>query len=227
MRATCKSCIYCILLTGAGREVFVCANKYGRPGRLSLTEPASACGNHRKTKIVNRPSVTQPVDGDIRFIPLTQGKVAVVDAADYDWLRQYKWYANKKSAGFYACTHKSYRLLYMHRLITDAPAELVVDHIDRNSLNNRRSNLRLCTYQQNIFNQRGRKGTSRYKGVHWDKQKKAWTACIEKNDKAIKLGFFDDETSAAKAYDKKAGELFGEFAYLNLPGRRATVNKNE
>ncbi len=217
MKNSCKSCIYCIALTGRGLKVFVCANKHDQPGRLTLTDPAAFCSNFKKKHIVNRPAVTQPGSCDIRFIPLTQGKVAVVDADDYDWLSRYKWYANKKASGFYACTHKGQRLLYMHRLITGAPKDLVVDHIDRNSLNNRRSNLRLCTKRQNSFNQRGQRGTSRYKGVYRHKQLKKWAAVIEKNEKQMRLGFFRCEEDAAKAYDKIAKKIFGEFAYLNFP----------
>lgn len=105
----------------------------------------------------------------------------------------------------------------MHRVITKAPKRMVVDHIDRNPLNNRRSNLRLCRISQNILNRRGKMGTSKYKGVWWDSHHKKWLAIISLKGKHIYLGFFDNQIDAAKAYDKKAAELFGDFAYLNFP----------
>jgi len=105
----------------------------------------------------------------------------------------------------------------MHRLIMNAPEGLVVDHIDRNGLNNRKCNLRLCTKAQNVQNSRPRRNrSSKYKGVFWNKLNKKWSASIHKGDKRIYLGGFDDEIEAALAYDRKAAELFGEFAYLNF-----------
>jgi len=216
----CKSCIYCILLTGPGREVFVCANKYDRPGRLTLTNPAASCGNHKKPRLPNRPTVTQPTDSNIRFIPLTRGKVTIVDAEDYGWLMQYKWYANKKAGGFYAARIHKRKMLLMHRLITNAPKGLVVDHIDANPLNNRRSNLRLVTVAQNQYNRRPLKRSSKYKGVSWNTQTAKWSARIEKDGRSMHLGLFKAESDAAKTYDKKAKQLFGEFAFLNFPKKR-------
>ena len=111
----------------------------------------------------------------------------------------------------------------MHRQIMIAPEGFVVDHIDGNSLNNRKTNLRICTQAQNIHNSRPRRNrSSKYKGVFWDKVNKKWSTNIRKGDKRIYLGGFDDEIEAAIAYDRKAAELFGEFAYLNFPGNTLT-----
>ncbi len=105
----------------------------------------------------------------------------------------------------------------MHRAILNAPKGLLVDHIDGNGLNNRKSNLRLCTFAQNAHNSRPRRNSSsRYKGVCWHKVKKKWTVSIYKGGKRTYLGYYDDEIEAALAYDRKATELFGEFAYLNF-----------
>jgi hypothetical protein len=105
----------------------------------------------------------------------------------------------------------------MHREIAGAPKGMVVDHIDGNELNNRRSNLRVCTVSQNHQNRRRTWGRSRYKGVCFLKKRNKWKAEIMVNRKHIHIGCFDEEEEAAKAYDKKAAELFGEFAYFNLP----------
>ncbi len=152
-------------------------------------------------------------------IELTWGKYAVVDAADYDRLSTYRWCAVKEGRSWYAKTFRRDGMpLSMHRLVIGAPKGLFVDHIDHNGLNNRRSNLRLCTNQQNQHNRRpNRGGTSRYKGVCFTKSTKKFRAFINHNKKRFHLGYFKNEIDAAKAYDCKARELFGEFAYLNFP----------
>lgn len=175
------------------------------------------CRNFQAEKKIIRPKVNQPENDEIRFIPLTQGKVAIVDAKDYHWLSKYKWYATKSGQRFYAQRHKNGRNISMHRMIMQAPKQMVVDHIDGNGLNNRRANLRLCSIPENLRNRRSPGGTSKYKGVTFHKQRKKWRAVISSNRRHIHLGLFDDEIDAARAYDRKADELFGEFAYLNFP----------
>jgi hypothetical protein len=109
-------------------------------------------------------------------------------------------------------------MLSMHRMVVNAPKGLFVDHINHNGLDNRKANLRICTNLQNLRNKRPKTGcTSEYKGVHWCKGRNKFRANIYLNKKAIHLGYFHDEIAAAKAYDEKARELFGEFAYLNFP----------
>jgi len=153
------------------------------------------------------------------LIELTWGKYAIVDAEDYHWLSSYKWCAVEHSRCWYAKTLRRDGMpLSMHRLITGAPKGLFVDHRDHNGLNNRKSNLRVCTRKENQQNSRPRRGgTSRYKGVHWCNTYKKFRAKIYHDGKQIHIGYFDDEIAAAKAYDKKARELFGEFAFLNFP----------
>lgn len=105
--------------------------------------------------------------------------------------------------------------VYLHRFILNFPKGKV-DHIDGNPLNNRRSNLRVCTQQENTMNKRGSKSSSsKFKGVSWLKRDKRWYACINKNYKTYAIGYFKNEVDAAKAYDKKAIELFGQFAKTN------------
>jgi hypothetical protein len=100
----------------------------------------------------------------------------------------------------------------------NAPDHLIVDHIDHNGLNNAKNNLRLCTIAQNAFNVVSIKGgSSRHKGISWEKKRKKWRAAIQYDNKKYALGYFENEIAAAKAYDKKAAELFGQFACLNFP----------
>ena len=105
----------------------------------------------------------------------------------------------------------------MSRLIMNFPRDLMVDHRNHNTLDNQRCNLRVCT---NIQNQQNKKRKinigSKYKGIHFYKQCKKWQAKIKYNKRQLFLGYFDKEINAAKAYDKKAKELFGEFAFTNF-----------
>lgn len=101
---------------------------------------------------------------DYRLIPLTQGKFAIVDAEDYDRLAQYKWFAVKSRKTFYAQRFGGGTIVCMHREIMRAPKGMVCDHKNHNGLDNRNSNLRLCTNAQNLYNKMPKKGcASRYK----------------------------------------------------------------
>ena len=154
---------------------------------------------------------------DCILIPLSQGKHAIIDSRDLSLVDGYKWYATKNSHGFYASAWNSGRAIYMHRLILPAGDGLTPDHINRNGLDNRRSNLRLATGTQQVANTRLRSdNTSGYRGVSWDKLHSKWTADIYAYGKRYHLGRFASAASAARAYDEAAQELFGEFASLNL-----------
>jgi hypothetical protein len=158
-----------------------------------------------------------------RLITLTQGYYAIVDKEDYDELNRHSWYVWKSNRNFYASrtdysTGKQKTIL-MHRQIiglTDRKQE--IDHIDHDGLNNKRSNIRVVTHAQNLHNMRPNKNSSsKYKGVCWNKNLCKWQAGIEVSQRKIHLGLFHDEEEAAKAYDKKAVELFGEYSCLNFP----------
>jgi hypothetical protein len=117
----------------------------------------------------------------------------------------------------------------MHRQIMQPPKGMLVDHADGNKANNCRLNLRICTRQENQRNTAKHGGTtSRFKGVSFDRRLRKWGAAIQAGGKRIWLGYFTDEAEAARAYDRAAVELFGEFARLNFPeewpaSRRAEV----
>jgi hypothetical protein len=169
-------------------------------------------------KSVGRLKPPPSTDKDIRYIPLTQGKFAIIDTNDYKRLSKHKWCAFKSHNNFYAMRRKNNKGIMMHRFIMNAPKGMDVDHIDGNGLNNRKSNLRICTHAQNIHNSRPiRNRSSRYKGVALSQRDKVGRAYIQHNYRTLNLGGFDDEKEAAHAYDLKAAELFGEFAYLNFP----------
>jgi hypothetical protein len=107
----------------------------------------------------------------------------------------------------------------MHRLIMDAPANMQVDHIDGDGLNNTRSNLRLCSNMQNCHNQGvAANNKSGYRGVSWDARRGKWRAVIMVNGRLRSLGYHATPADAAIAYDSAARQLFGEYARLNFDG---------
>ena len=220
---SCQNCTYAVQpVNNKQNRLLVCINKSDSPGQLHLIEKKAPCRNFQaKMKNIGRRKPSLLKDESVKLIPLTQGKFAIVDAKDYEWLSQYKWYANQDGNNFYAYTFltkgNKKKRVFMHRLIMNAPKGLCIDHIDINGLNNRRSNLRPCTPAQNVQNSRPRSNaSSKYKGVFWNKKNKKWIATIHKGENRTYLGGFDDEIEAALAYDRKAEELFGEFAYLNF-----------
>ncbi len=171
--------------------------------------------------------------GTMKEIHLTQGKIALVDDDNYDFLMQWKWFARKHRNTYYATRYngrlngKQRPNIQMHREILNATQGVQVDHEDHNGLNNQKYNIRLCTNSQNQQNKTSW-GKSRFKGVcvsfvrgKNDKQKKykTITAYINIDKKRKGLGSFATEELAAIAYNNAAKELFGEFANLNVISR--------
>ncbi len=215
----CKNCRNAFRALGLNQPILICSKKAGCEGNCYVVLSGDYCRNFQtKRKISRRNKPPLPESDDVRFIPLTQGKFAVVDAEDYDRLAKYKWSTSREQHLFYACRCNNYKRVLMHREILNATKEKVVDHIDGNGLNNRRNNLRLCTKAQNNLNSRPRRSsTSKYKGVCYDRKLNKWLSQIIWRGERTYLGRFKDETEAAIAYDRKAEQLFGEFAYLNFP----------
>jgi hypothetical protein len=146
-------------------------------------------------------------------ISLTQNKHALIDDSDVDMVGKYKW--NYTSHG-YAETRIEGKLVRMHRLIMSAPRGVLVDHINMNGIDNRKSNLRLCTKSENMRNRNKTKlNTSGYKGVVWDKVNKKWRSQIRMDGKNYNIGRFLLKRDAVMAYNNKAKEFFGQFARLN------------
>lgn len=158
-----------------------------------------------------------------RTIPLTKGKQTIVDPEDYEELNKRKWCSLRgdktSKPRYYACRKKNGRKVIMHRQIMNCPEGMEVDHINGDTLDNRKCNLRICTHLQNAHNSMSRIGTSSYKGVCYKKVNRKWVAQIGFMNGKKHIGYFTIEVLAAKAYDDRASELFGEFARLNFPKR--------
>lgn len=159
-----------------------------------------------------------------KLIPVTQGKFAIVDAEDFEWLSRYKWHARKDRHTWYAVRNTyqdgKQKLIFMHREILKLPKGTETDHKDHDGLNNRRSNIRPATRAQNQHNQNPQKrGTSKFKGVHWCRNERKWRAQIQVEGHRIYCGYYTSEIEAARAYDRAALNFFGEFAYTNGVGQ--------
>lgn len=159
----------------------------------------------------------------MKTIPLTRGLVAYVDDGDYEAMSAYKWYAHwcPFTKSFYArcgiTIDGKTRQFLMHRMILELPkAKPGVDHINRNTLDNQRANLRLANHSENAGNTKKRSDNkSGYKGVCWHKAACRWIAQIQKNNKTIYLGLYSTPEEAHAAYRKAAEQLHGEFARLS------------
>lgn len=151
------------------------------------------------------------------YIQLTQGKRAIVDEEDFEKLSQYSWVYHSKGYAHTTVRLKSGRrtTVKMHRMILNAPKGIQVDHENLDGLDNRKSNLRLATQSQNMMNRKVQKNNkSGYKGVNF--RGFTYRARIQVEGKLIRLGNFKTAVEAARAYDTKAKESFGEFANLNF-----------
>ena len=168
-----------------------------------------------------------PLELLYREIPLTQGQVAIVDAGDYDWLNQWKWCAVSKRHKFYAArnitTHPGKQsLVYMHRIILGLDVQgsdfkdnrcLTGDHVNRDTLDNRRINLRLATKSQQVWNTSAHIGsTSGLKGASFDKRAGKWRADICHKHKKVYIGCFSTPEEAHSAYCEYASRLRGDYA---------------
>lgn len=162
-------------------------------------------------------SKKRATSADAVLVPSTQGQFFMIDADDEKWVRFYKWCAQQSRSGsWYAIAWIAGARASLHRQIMNAPAGVLVDHRDGNTLDCRKANLRLVTRQQNCMN-RSKLKTSLYKGVIFIPKHSKWQAGIKVNGKQHYLGWFDTPEEAARSYDEGAKRLHGEYARLNFP----------
>lgn len=141
----------------------------------------------------------------------------LVDLCDEPLLWEYRWKVRRD--GYVVAWHQG-RVILLHRLIMDAPADMVVDHLNGDPSDNRRANLRVCTHAENRRNHQGVRGgkrSSRFHGVGWWPRDAKWRARLMVDGREVHVGYFDTEEEAARARDIAACEHFGEFAALNFP----------
>jgi len=227
-KRSCNNCAYSTRPVGRLYRMILwrypglltCVNHPDAPGQIIGVPYTAVCANWRRRLPVRmRTEPPQPPDDKIRYIPLTQGKYAIVDAEDYEWLSQYKWHAVRDNNTFYARrTLGNGRHITMHRQIMQPAEGEVTDHMNGNGLDNRRANMRNCSRGENSQNRRKNSHTlSGYKGVWRDKKTGKYWAGIHKKHKGSHDGPFDTPIEAARAYDRLALTHFGPFARLNFP----------
>lgn len=150
----------------------------------------------------------------MKKIKLSRGKFALVDNEDYAFLNQWKWFwLNPGYAARTIRTGKSFHKVLMHRVLLTRTKGQEVDHKNGNGIDNRKRNLRICTKIQNHWNRgKSKRNTSGYKGVHWHRASKKWSANITANHKKHFLGYFTSKKKAAMVYAVAAKKLHKEFA---------------
>jgi hypothetical protein len=148
--------------------------------------------------------------------------VALIDTEDYDRVRKIKWYPHLVGHTIYARATNLYYIpkhhAKLHALVMRAEPGQIIDHINGDTLDNRKQNLRFVSAAENSRNSRRQTfagKTSKFKGVHWDTSRNRWVAVIAFEGVRSALGVYSDEIEAAKAYDEAAMRLFGEFARTN------------
>lgn len=160
----------------------------------------------------------------MKKIKLTKGKYALVDDADFETLSKFNWYTNERKRATVTLWYGRRAIkkadgggsIYIHNQIMNPPEGMLVDHINGNGLDNRRSNLRLVTYAQNAMNRTKAKGkSSKYTGVYFCKNTKKFIATISVSGSVKYLGRFPKAKLAAKAYNEAAKVHHGEYARLN------------
>jgi len=224
----CADCENSIPAGSANTLTLICNHKADSDIPWQVVEPNGTCSNFEQARELAPPDISAALAAGAKLLPLSQNKFAIVDPDDYDRLSKYKWCVSKTRHTNYAMrrtkgkrikgSRVGRKVIMMHRCIMNAPPHLVVDHINHNGLDNRKLNLRLCTRAQNNRNRRPFcLNGSGYKNVSWDKYRKRFLASIRCKGKYYNLGRFKSEIKAARAYDKKARELFGDFACLNFP----------
>lgn len=168
----------------------------------------------------------------MKTINLTQGQKALVDDEDYERINQYKWKAkwDKQTRSYYA--HSTIRvngkqkMISMHRTILNPPKDKFIDHMDHQTLNNCKSNLRICTNAENQQNRgKPRNNTSGVKGVYWDKDRNQWRAEITHQGKNLKLGRYNTIEEASLARENKERE-FGWYRHKTKCVERERVQES-
>lgn len=153
------------------------------------------------------------------FIPKVKNPL-IININDLHIYHKYKWYYDKRDNRLFTGGGSRYgiKTIHIYKLILDLKRHICIDHINGNRMDNRRCNLRVCSLGQNNINKKKiQKFSSIYKGVFWAKDREKWRAQIKFKYIRRHIGTYDNEIDAAKAYDIKAKELFGEFAILNFP----------
>jgi hypothetical protein len=192
-----------------------------RPPSLGSNQTALLSNTPAPASVQGRKEVRILYEQGVAVIPLTQGKVAIVDICDAERVSAYQWCALKSRHTWYAKTNwqkgdRTRTAIDLHRFVLEPPSGISVNHANGEGLDCRRSNLRFATRSQNGRSSKRRTdNTSGFKGASWDKINRNWRANIWLNGRGRFLGCFHSKEEAAAAYDRAAIQFFGEFARVN------------
>lgn len=155
--------------------------------------------------------------GGSKLIPLSQGKFAIVDEDNFDALSEHNWmYSHGYAKRNFVKENGKKTTIYLHRVILGAEKGQIVDHKNGNPLDNRKTNIRICSQSENLFNKRIQSNNkSGYKGVAWNKEKKKWQAQARFCGKRYSIGYFQTKEEAAKAYNNTIIKISSEFSKPN------------
>lgn len=177
------------------------------------SEPTLSCGCLSFGIRKREPRQTPPPVVGARWVPLTQGKFALVDEADFECVSKFNWSVGAQK---YAGRRDGEKYIFLHRFLLGAQAGETVDHINHDGMDDRRSNLRAATKTQQMQNRHKQtRNTSGSKGVWFDKRQNIWVAEIRVLKNKVNLGRFKEINEATRAYDAAAKRFFGEFAFTN------------
>lgn len=192
--------------------ICVCGNHKRAIGANLRNKLTQSCGCLQKERcsISNSKSNDYIINNNIVQMKTAKGQTFIIDIDDLEQVKEYCWRISK---GYIVTGLKQIQL---HRLLTNCPDDMIADHINGNKLDNRKSNLRICTKQQNAMNCKvSKNNTSGVTGVTWNKQNNNWIAQISINRKNIHIGSFDKFEDAKKARREAEDKYFGEYAYSN------------
>jgi hypothetical protein len=185
---------------------------------LMVSEIAEATEEVRNSKPAIYQYYDASMDDDFLMELEIKNEKVLVDSRDWERLEQYSWYTSNDGHHLYLKANVEGSTINFHDQVVNPPKNMMVDHIDGNTLNNLRNNLRVCNASQNQANQSVQKikKTSQFKGVHYSESKQKWISQIGFEKKRKHIGNFNTEIEAAKAYDEVAIDLFGQFAKTNI-----------
>lgn len=197
-----------------------CGNKVVVIGKnLTKKNGTKSCGCFAKENMskVKKKYNTYDLTGEYGIGYTLKGEEFLFDLEDYSKIKDYCWSQNKK--GYIMSTDcKTRKTVFLHRIVTDCPDGLLPDHIHGKDTryDNRKSNLRICTAQENSMNSAlSTNNTSGVTGITWHKRDMVWQARIKVNYKYIHLGYFEKFDDAVKARKKAEDKYFGKFSYDN------------
>ena len=193
-----------------------CGNEVVVNGNSLRRKATQSCGYLQKEIVAKQSKKynTYDLSGDYGIGYTSNGEKFYFDLEDYDKIKDYCWFNTKG----YICALCDNKRTLMHRLITNCPDNMVVDHIggEETRSDNRKQNLRICTISQNNMNRKiTSRNTSGVVGVAWDKNKKKWEATIRINKKQVHLGLFDNFEDAVATRKQSEEKYFGEYSYDN------------